>query len=737
MFFQTLAAAILAATAAATPVDPAAAAAKVPLPDSPKKPVVDEYHGTKVTDDYRWLENWDDPTVKTWSEQQNAHARAYLEALPHRQEIHDRLEQILKSGSDSYGGLMFRGGILFAQKHEPKKQQPYLVTLKSADDKKSEKTLLDPNVIDPTGHTAIDFWVPSIDGKFVAVSLSKNGSESGDLHLYEVASGKEVGEVIPHVNNGTAGGSMAFTPDDKGFWYTRYPRGTEHAAADAGFYQQVYFHKIGTKTEDDVYELGKDLPKIAEIVVATTLDGKYVGAEVKNGDGGEVEYFVKPTDAPAGKWTQVSSFADRLVAMSFGVDGNAYFLSRKDAPRGKIVRIPLATPTIDKATVIVPESDGGIEGFTATKSKLYVSDLVGGPSRVRVFDLATGKQEKKDLPILEVSAVRDVVRVAADSDRVLFDNVSYLKPATWFSYDPKTAKATKTALFQTSIVNYDDAEIVREMVTSKDGTKVPVNILKKKSTKLDGTNPLILYAYGGYGVSQTPGFSGGLRVWLDEGGIWVVANIRGGGEFGDQWHLDGNLLKKQNDYDDFYACAEWLIAQKYTSREKLAILGGSNGGLLMGAALTQHPEEYRAVVSQVGVYDMLRVETTPNGLFNVTEYGSVKDPEQFKAMYAYSPLHRVQDGAKYPSIMLMTGANDPRVEPWHSRKFAARLQAANKSANPILLRTESDSGHGIGASIDQIIGERTDMFAFYLHELGVTWTPLPAEKGAPAKPSVR
>jgi prolyl oligopeptidase len=226
-------------------------------------------------------------------------------------------------------------------------------------------------------------------------------------------------------------------------------------------------------------------------------------------------------------------------------------------------------------------------------------------------------------------------------------------------------------------------------------------------------------------VSQTPVFATPLRLWLDQGGIYVVANIRGGGEFGDQWHLDGNLLKKQNDYDDFYACASWLVEQRYTSPERLAIMGGSNGGLLMGAALTQHPGLYRAVVSRVGIYDMLRVEDTSNGAFNVTEYGTVKDPGQFKALYAYSPYHHVVDGVRYPSILLTTGANDPRVEPWHSRKFCARLQAANASANPILLRTTDKAGHGIGSSLDEIIAERADIYAFLLHELGVGFHPVP------------
>lgn len=716
MLVLPLALAILAAAPAAAKVDPAVTAAtKAPIPETPKKPVVDEYQGVKVTDDYRWLESADDAAVKTWSDAQTAHARAFLDAVPFREGVRARLDTLIRSSSESYFGLVQRGGLLFAWKVDPKKQQPSLVTLASAEDKKSERVILDPNVLDPTGKTAIDFFVPSLDGKRLAVSLSKNGSEAGDVHVYDVANAKEIGEVVPHVNNGTAGGSVAFAADGNGFWYTRYPRGAERPVEDGGFYQQVYFHQIGTKTEDDVYELGKDFPKIAETIVETTDDGKHVLAEVKNGDGGEVAFYVKKTDAPAGQWTQISTFADRLVRFDLGLDGNVYFLSRKDAPRGKIVRIPLSTPTLDKATVVVPESEGAIEAAVSTKSRLYVVDLLGGPSQVRVFDLATGKAEK-NLPILDVSSVNEVVRL--DDGSVLFSNASFLKPSAWYRFDAKRGKSTKTALAMTSVADFSDCEVVREFATSKDGTKVPLNVIRKKGTKLDGGNPTLLYAYGGYGVSLKPGFSAARRLWMDQGGVYVVANIRGGGEYGDQWHLDGNLLKKQNDYDDFFATAQWLVEKKYTTPAKLAINGASNGGLLMGAALTQRPEMFRVVASRVGVYDMLRVETTPNGAFNVTEYGTVTDPAQFKALYGYSPLHAVKAGVKYPSIILATGANDPRVDAWHSKKFAAALQASG-TPNPVLLRINA-SGHGMGTALEEVIAETADLYAFMFQELGVT-----------------
>jgi len=718
MLAVSLAFVVVAATpgsAAAAPGPAAIAAVKAPLPETPKRPVVDEYQGVKVADEYRWLENAEDPAVEAWGDAQTAHTRAFLDALSYREPVRRRLDTLIRSSSESYFGLVQRGGLLFARKIEAKKQQPYLVTLKSADDRKSERVILDPNLLDAGGKIAIDFYVPSRDGKRVAVSLSRNGSEAGDVHVYDVASAAEIGGVIPHVNNGTAGGSVAFAPDGNGFWYTRYPRGDERPREDAGFFQQVYFHKMGTRTEDDVYELGQGLPRIAEIVLETSEDGGYVIAEVKNGDGGEVEYFVRATGAAARQWTQVSTFADKLVQFDLGLDGNVYFLSRRDAAKGKIVKVPLAAPSVERASVVVPEGEGGIARFTATRTRLYVVDVLGGPSQVRVFDLATGRQEK-NVPILEVSSVDEITRL--DDGAVLLSNTSFLKPPAWYHFDPTDGQARKTALAVTSAADFSDCELLREFATSKDGTRVPLNILRKRGTKLDGGNPTLLYAYGGYGVSLGPGFSPARRLWIEQGGVYVVANIRGGGEYGDQWHLDGNLTRKQNVFDDFYAAARWLVEHGYTRPERLAINGASNGGLLMGAVLTQHPEMYRVVASRVGVYDMLRVETTQNGAFNVTEYGSVKDPAQFKALYDYSPLHHVRAGVSYPSVILTTGALDPRVDAWHSKKFAAALQASG-SARPVLLRINA-AGHGIGTSLDEVIGETADLYTFIFHELGMT-----------------
>ena len=295
--------------------------------------------------------------------------------------------------------------------------------------------------------------------------------------------------------------------------------------------------------------------------------------------------------------------------------------------------------------------------------------------------------------------------------------MSYTEPPAWFEVGADQTKPKKTALVSTSPVSFSDIEVTREFATSKDGTKVPLNIMHRKGMKLDGNNPTLLYGYGGYGISMSPTFDFTRRLWFDRGGVYVVANIRGGGEFGEEWHKAGNLTKKQNVFDDFAAAAQYLIEKKYTNSNKLALLGGSNGGLLMGAMITQHPDLMRAVVSAVGIYDMLRVELAPNGAFNVTEFGTVKNADQFKALYAYSPYDHVVDGTKYPAILMLTGANDGRVAPYHSRKMTARLQAADKSDYPVLLRTSTSAGHGIGTALSERIKQQADIFSFLFAQL--------------------
>jgi prolyl oligopeptidase len=696
-------------------------------PATPKRPVTDEYGAIKVTDDYRWLENWENPEVKRWSAAQNARTREYLDHLAARPAIKQRLTQLISAGSARYFNLQFRGGTLFAMKFQPPKQQAMLVAMQSADDPGSEKVVFDPNAASSRGSVAVDFYVPSLDGKYVAAALSENGSEDASGHVFEVATGKELTDAVPRVNFATAGGSIDWKADGSGFYYTRYPQGNERPPEDANFYQQVYFHKLGADAKQDSYVIGKDFPRIAEIQLHTSDDGRWLVAAVANGDGGQFAHYLM--DA-AGHWTQLTHFEDGIVRAKVGPDDSIYLLSRKDAPRGQLLRLPPSQLEFSKAKVFVAQSSGSgaeesgrasIENFEPTPGRLYVTDIIGGPSRVRVFD-----DEGRSLPgpsLPPISAVDQMVSLGRGD--VLFYASTYLEPSAWYRVDAATGKSTRTRLFETSPITFNDAELVRSFAISNDGTRVPLNIIRRKGTKLDGTNPVLLNGYGGYGISLKPFFAGSqTRVWLDQGGVSAIANLRGGGEYGEEWHKQGNLTRKQNVFDDFIACAQYLVDQKYSSPARLAIIGGSNGGLLMGAAFTERPDLFRAVVSFVGIYDMLRVELDPNGAFNVTEFGTVKDPEQLKALYAYSPYHHVKEETPYPAILFLTGENDHRVNPMESRKMTARLQAASSSDHPILLRTTASAGHGIGTALDERIEQGADLFSFLFDQLGINYTPL-------------
>jgi prolyl oligopeptidase len=697
-------------------------AATAKPPATKKEPVDDVYHGVAVEDDYRWLENWNDKKVRDWSDAQNAFARAWLDRLPNVKAIRERLTQIMTARTVSYGQLAHRQGRLFAIKREPPKQQPFLIVLPSADSAAEARVLVDPNKIDSKGTTAIDWYVPSPDGKLVAVSLSRGGSEAGDVHLFDTATGARVHEVIPHVNGGTAGGDLAWMPDGSGFFYTRYPKPGERPPADLDFYQQVYFHKLGTPLAADRYELGKDLPRVAEIEFEMNDRSGILLATVQNGDGGEFSLFLR---SPSGHWNRISNFEDQIVQATFGPPDALYLISRAGAPKGKILRVPLSHPDIKRAETIIPEGpDAVVTSFyknppslLPTAARLYLLYQMGGPSELRVFDLA-GKRLPGPMQ-LPVSTVGGLTRLEADD--ILFGNTSYVAPPAIYHFFAHSSRTEKTQLATASPVDFSDVEVSRQFATSKDGTKIPVNILAPKGLRRDGKNPAFVTGYGGYGISMTPTFSAVRHVLLEQGFVYAIANLRGGSEYGESWHRGGNLIHKQNVFDDFTAALHYLIDQGYTSPSRLAIEGASNGGLLMGAMLTQHPDLMRVVVTHVGIYDMLRSELSANGTFNIAEFGTVKDPEQFRALYAYSPYHQVKEGVRYPAVLFLTGANDPRVDPMQSRKMTARLQAANVSDEPILLRTSASSGHGLDSSLSERIAETTDVFAFIFDRLGIPY----------------
>jgi prolyl oligopeptidase len=690
-------------------------------PATKKAPVTDTYHGVSVTDDYRWLEDWSNKDVQAWSDAENAYARGVLDKLPGADALRKQLTKIMAAKTTSHSEFSYRGGRLFAIRRQPPKQQPFLVVM-PAPDKPDARVLVDPNEIDAKGTTAIDWYVPSPDGKLVAVSLSKGGTESGDVHIYDVDTVKEVYEVVPRVNGGTAGGDLAWAPDGKGYYYTRYPRGKEREEKDLDFYQQVYFHELGSPTEKDRFELGKDLPRIAEIKLEADDATGRVLATVQNGDGGEFAFFLRDPD---GKWRQFSTFKDKLVQAAFGRHDDLFVISLENAPRGKLLHLSVKDLDPAKAKVVIPEGKDTIiadfPGYSSrqtvlpTDTRMYVTYQLGGPTELRCFDF-DGKplDAPKQLPI---STVGGLARLTGDD--ILFSNGSYVEPRSVYEYRAKANETVKLPLTTPPPVDLSDVRVVREFARSKDGTMVPVNIMIPKGAKQDGTNPCLLTGYGGYSVNLVPSFAPERRILFDAGFIVAEANLRGGGEYGESWHRAGALVNKQNVFDDFAAAMQLMIDDKYTSPEHMAIIGGSNGGLLMGAALTQHPQMMKAAVSFVGIYDMLRVELSPNGAFNVPEFGTVKDEKQFQAMFAYSPYYHVKDGEKYPAVLFLTGANDPRVDPMQSRKMTARLQAATGSAARVLLRTSAGSGHGLDTSLSERIEEYVDVYSFLFAELGV------------------
>ena len=706
--------------------------ASTPDRSSHHHPVRDTYHGVDVMDEYRWLEDGNDPAVRMWTATQNRRTRNHLDEIDSRDGVLARLTELFSEVTPSYSGLVARPCGLFAFKFQPPKQQRLLVilALASAGDPIPERILLDPNELEPKGHVAIDWFVPSPDGKLVAVCLSEYGSEEGTLHFYHTDTGLALPDRIPRVQFPTGGGSAAWEPNGSGVFYTRYPHPEDRPSSDLRFHQQIYRHRLGTTDTSDEHAVGCDFPRIACTTLRTSPDGRWLLAHVANGDGGEYAHWLldmKPADPCA--WRQLTGFEDSIKEVIFGSDGTVLYLrSVQGAPRGKILRLPTdgSMPLAD-APVLLPEGDAVIEHLVATASHLYLSEMTGGPSRVRRFDLMGG--DARDLPVPAACGVVDLMALAdhdAD-DRVLYRLTSYTEPDAWHLYDPTAAGgagcSVRTAMSSTSPVDMSDIEVLREFAVSKDGSRVPVNILRRKGTPLDGNNPTLLQGYGGYGHCMRPRFDPTLRLWFDRGGIYVMANLRGGGEYGTEWHLNGNLTRKQNVFDDFAACARHLIERGYTCPAKLAVEGRSNGGLLMGAFLTQHPELARAVVAHVGIYDMLRFELEPNGAFNVTEFGTVEEPAQFRAMHAYSPYHQVRDGTSYPAVFLLTGENDGRVSPANSRKMAARLQHANASANPILVQFSSAAGHGMGTALTERIAENADVLAFLFNELGMTQPP--------------
>ena len=689
------------------------------FPETRREIIIDTYHGTQVEDPYRWLEDWSSGEVKNWSGSQNAAARKVLDVLPHRDAIAARVEAVMGGNTVSYYSAQRVGGQAWFMKYAPPKQQPFLVKVDADGNKASERVIFDPEAFDESGSTSVEWYEVSPNGKLLAIALTVAGAEVADLHIFDVATGERVDEILPRVNGPTAGGDMSWDADSSGFYYTRYPRDGEKSTEDQNFYQQLWHRQLGTPLSADSYEIGRLFDRIAEIRVEQHAASGKVLVTMQYGDSGRFQLHVRVSN---GSWHRLSDYDDKLVQATF-IDENALLvLSRQQAPRGKFLRMDISDLPASKLSRLLPQQDDtlasnfyGDPTFIVQQGKIYAKTLLGGPQELRVYDL---QGEPQSRPRMGVSGIGQIVPW---DDGVMVRHYSYLSPSDWLMIDG--AHTARYPMSSTSPVDFDGFKVVRNFAVSRDGTHVPVNIIMAEGTKLDGSNPLLLTGYGGYGVSLSPGFNPVRKVWLEQGGIMAIANLRGGGEFGEEWHQQGMLTEKQNVFDDFHGVMRYLVEAGYTSEERLAIEGGSNGGLLMGAMLAQHPEDFHAVISHVGIYDSLRSELSPNGAFNIPEFGTVENPEHFKALYAYSPYHQVKK-APYPAILFMTGENDGRVDPMHSRKMTAMLQAQNTSANPVLLRTSGNTGHGSGTPLNETISQQVDRLAFLFDSMGMKYRAL-------------
>lgn len=692
---------------------------------TPREPVTTTYHGVPVVDDYQWLEDATSHRTRAWTHAQDRRTREYLAGRPAHADVVARVGEVLRAESVSYEALRWAGGRFFVLTHQPPKQQPVLVVLDDVDDPTTAQVVVDPTHLDPSGATTIDFFHPSPDGRFVAVSLSSDGTEEGTVHVFDVRSGEQTGDVVPHVC--IMDGSLAWAGDVAGFWHTRVPQHGERAEEDRGFYQEAWFHWLRGAPAHDRRDLTLPVAdaRIAEHFLTTSADGRWALDRVQKGDGGQWEIFVRPQHGA--DWWQVAALDDRVVDAALGPNDTLYLVSRHGSPRGRVLRLPLRPGvSLAEAVEVVPEADvvidapdlfamNGEGGIVVTEAHLWLLDMVGGVSSLRRFDL-DGKPAGEPLDLPPVTAIAGLTRVGPDA--VMFATQSFVEPMAWWVASG-AQRPRRTALAEPASVDLSALHVWRDEAVSRDGTRVPITLVGPRSATRDDSLPVLLTGYGGYGVSYKPWYKRRWLPWLEQGWVVAVAHIRGGGEYGQAWHHAGRLTHKQNSFDDFAACARHLLAT-VTTPERLAIQGGSNGGLLMGAVLTQHPDLARAVVATVPPLDMLRSGRDTNGVFNVPEVGSIEDPAMFRILHAYSPYHAVRDGTAYPAVLLTAGELDPRVEAYHAKKMTARLQAATSSARPVLLRVEA-SGHGLGSSLDQQVDEYADIYTFLVDELGLTY----------------
>ena len=667
---------------------------------------VDDYHGTKVSDPYRWLEDTDSADTKTWVEAENKLTFSYLDQIPYRAAIRERLLKLWNY--ERFTAPEKEGGRYFYQHNNGLQNQNVLLV---ADSLNAEpRVLLDPNTLSADGTVALAGRAITDDGKLMAYGTAASGSDWTEWHVRDIATGNDLPDLIKWVKFSDA----SWTKDDKGFFYSRYDEPKEGMALrDTVYFQKLYYHKLGTAQTDD--KLIYDRPDNKEMLFegAVTDDGHYLVITVEQGTSPKNRLYYEDLTKPD---AQVVKLLDDFDAEYRFVDNDGpVFWIRTDlkAPRGKVIAIDTRHPEPANWKTVVAEGPDKLEGANTVDNLFLLSYLKDARTEVRVHDLKGKFVRNVDLPGIGTAQGFGGKRTDKET---FYAFTSFVTPTSIYRYEPAAGKST---VFRQPKVDFDPAKYETKQVfyNSKDGTRVPMFLTYKKGLKLDGQNPTLLYAYGGFDISLTPFFSVPNVVWLEMGGIYAQPNLRGGGEYGEDWHLAGTHGKKQNVFDDYFAAAEWLIANRYTSTPKLAIRGASNGGLLMGASLTQRPDLFGAALPEVGVMDMLRFQKFTIGWAWTSDYGSSDNPEDFKYLYAYSPLQNLKPGTKYPPTMISTADHDDRVVPGHSFKFAATMQADQAGPAPVLIRIETKAGHGGGKPISKIIDETADEWAFVAYNL--------------------
>lgn len=676
-------------------------------PPTRKSDQVDDYHGAKIADPYRWLEELDSAETKAWVEAQNKLSFGYLAAIPARTSLKDRITKLWNY--EKYGVPFKEGSRYFYFRNSGLQNQSVLYTVTGLD--APPQMILDPNTMSADGTVAVSGIQPSPDGKLVAYSISASGSDWQEWKIRDVETSKDLSDHLKWVKFS----GVSWTQDGKGFFYSRYdePKGDQLKAIN--YFQKVYFHKLGTPQAEDVLVYERPDQKDWLFGANVTEDGNYLIITVFQGTDTKNRVYYK--DLKKGDASVVKLLDEFDAAYNFvGNQGSRFwFQTDLNASRGKIVEIDLSNPSRDTWKVIVPETKEALQGVNIVDHKFILNYLKDAYTQVKIHD-TTGKF-LSEISFPGIGSAAGFGGKAKDKETFYYFT-GFTTPTTIYRYDMTTGKST---IFREPKVDFNPAQYETKQVfySSKDGTKVPMFITHKKGLKLDGNNPTYLYGYGGFNVSMTPGFSVANMVWMEMGGVYAQPSLRGGGEYGEDWHQAGMKLKKQNVFDDFIAAAEWLIANKYTSTSKLAIGGGSNGGLLVGAAMTQRPDLFGAALPAVGVMDMLRFQKFTIGWAWVSDYGSSENAEEFKALYAYSPLHNIKPGTKYPPTMITTADHDDRVWPGHSFKYAAALQAAQGGDAPILIRIETKAGHGAGKPTSKTIEEIADRWAFLVKTLNM------------------